>query len=229
MLEQERSCFREILEPLDVELDFFNIIQERPSRDLLKRYDAFLVGGSGEFSVLDQLPFLPPFFEFLVDLKSHHKPLFASCFGFQALTLALGGIIVHDEPHTELGTYQLYLTEEGKKDPLFGTLPTPFWAQVGHKDRADRLPHGAVHLAYSELCPFHAFRMDDGTIYATQFHPELSARRNRERFEHYVDQYHIDRQSDAYREIIKRFREAPEAMTLIPRFLQRIFPELKTS
>ena len=98
-------------------------------------------------------------------------PLFASCFGFQALVVGLGGTVIKDVPHAEVGTYELTLTEEGKTDDLFSTFPHHFNAQLGHQDRASIMPSMAINLAYSERCPYQAFTIKDKPVYATQFHP----------------------------------------------------------
>ena len=83
----------------------------------------------------------------------------------------------------------MQLTDEGKSDPLFGQLPQQFYGQVGHKDRAEKLPTGAVNLAFSDNAPSQAYKIENKPIYATQFHPELTMAQNRERSEIYINQY----------------------------------------
>ena len=45
--------------------------------------DAVLVGGSGAYSVTDDLPWVRDFVRTLGGLVEHNVPLFGSCFGFQ--------------------------------------------------------------------------------------------------------------------------------------------------
>ena len=47
------------------------------------------------------------------------------------MAAALGGLVVTDPQLAELGTLELLLTEEGKKDPIFGGLgkTTTRWSE----------------------------------------------------------------------------------------------------
>ena len=60
---------------------------------------------------------------------------------------------------------------------------------MGHQDRANRLPDCVTHLARSERTEFQAFRVNGKSIYATQFHPELTFEDNRKRFARYMKIY----------------------------------------
>ncbi len=176
------GCSPDAIEP-------FDLLQGRcPVDEIVEGVDAVLVGGSGRFSVLDDAPWLPPFVEAMGGLADRQFPTFASCFGFQALVLALGGTVITDADHSEVGTYAITLTEAGRADPLFAQMPETFDAQLGHKDRATEAPPGAIHLAGSERCPVQAIRVGE-RVYATQFHPELTDADNRHRFMRYLAEY----------------------------------------
>ena len=86
---------------------------------------------------------------------------------------ALGGEVVTDMSRAELGTVEVFLTEEGKEDPLFGPLGDRFLAPMGHQDCVTRLPEDAILLASSEKVENQAFKIKNKPIYCTQFHPEL--------------------------------------------------------
>jgi GMP synthase (glutamine-hydrolysing) len=86
---------------------------------------------------------------------------------------AAGGVVEHDLPNAELGSHPVFLTEEGKRDPLFSTMPPEFLAYMGHEDHVTKLPPEAVLLASSYHVAEQAFRFRDKPIYCTQFHPEL--------------------------------------------------------
>ena len=98
-------------------------------------------------------------------------PLMLTCYGIGVLTRLLGG-----EVGTTFGedaqAVEIRLTAEGVADPLVGALPERFDALVGHKEATERLPGDAVLLASSAGCPVQIYRV--GTVYATQFHPEVS-------------------------------------------------------
>jgi GMP synthase (glutamine-hydrolysing) len=183
-----------------------------------------MVGGSGDYYVSKRsLPQFERQLELLAEIAETGFPTFASCFGFQLLVEALGGRIVHDPVNVEVGTYDLRLTSQGRKDPLLGKLPPVFAAQLGRKDRADRLPDRVRHLALSERSPYQAFRLPDKPIWATQFHPELDLHSNRLRFERYLKGY-AEHMSEAERaETRRRFRESPETHGLLREFLSLVF------
>ena len=98
-------------------------------------------------------------------------PFLGACYGIGALGSHQGAVI--DRQFSEpVGSVAITLTDDGRRDPLFGGLPATFEAFVGHKEAISRLPHHAVLLAGSPACPVQAFRIGSN-VYATQFHPEL--------------------------------------------------------
>jgi GMP synthase (glutamine-hydrolysing) len=100
-------------------------------------------------------------------------PLLFTCYGIGVLTRVLGGTVgtLHGE---EAAAVEITLTAEGVADPLTGALPERFDALVGHKEATERLPNDAVLLASSAGCPVQIYRVGR-RVYATQFHPEVSA------------------------------------------------------
>ena len=183
-----------------------------------------MVGGSGDYYVSKRsLPKFDAQLELLATVAEIGFPLFASCFGFQILVQALGGVIVHDPVNVEVGTYDLTLTSAGVADPLLGCLPSVFAAQLGRKDRADSLPAGVLHLAGSERSPYQAFRIPGQPIWATQFHPELDVDTNRLRFERYLKGYARHMSEAEREEARRRFRPSPATDCLLPRFLELVF------
>lgn len=195
-----------------------------PRMSEARRFDVVMIGGSGDFSVsTGDLPHLSENLEFLRELVDFGHPLFASCFGFHLLVHGLGGRIMHDPENTEVGTYELELTAAGHRDPLFGTLPTRFAAQMGRKDRAERMPEGIPTLARSRRNPHQAFRVPEKPIWATQFHPELDATTNRGRFLRYLKAYSKHMTPEERQRRLKSFQDSPEAEDLLPRFLRLIF------
>lgn len=98
-------------------------------------------------------------------------PFLGACYGVGVLGGLRGGLVdrTYGEP---ISAVAITLTDEGRKDPLLGVLPTTFDAFLGHKEAVSRLPEGAVLLASSATCPVQAFRLGRN-VYATQFHPEL--------------------------------------------------------
>lgn len=189
-----------------------------------RSFDALMVGGSGDFYVSKRdLPRFDDTLAFLREITDIGHPTFASCFGFQCLVEAYGGSIVHDPERTEVGTYPLSLTAAGERDPLLGSLPATFAAQMGRKDRAEALPDGFVNLAKSAVAPYQAIRLRDEAVWATQFHPELDRDTNRGRYLRYLEGYAAHLGEDEHAAVLERFDPSPEAQTLLPRFLDIVF------
>ena len=189
---------------------------------LTEGIDAVLVGGAGQYSVLDDDDGIRGGIDFLGELADRGFPTFASCFGFQALVLALGGEVICDEDNAEVGTFEVSLTAEGRADPVFGELPERFQAQEGHKDRATVMPEGTVNLARSPLAPFQALRVEGKPVYATQFHPELDQASQKLRFARYMPEYgRLFGQEEAQR-IMDGIAPSPATHGLLDVFVRRI-------
>ena len=195
-----------------------------PQLATIRRYDALMIGGSGDYYVSkENLPHFTALLDLLREVVAVGQPMLASCFGFQLLVKALGGQVVYDAGNMEVGTYDLTLTTAGCQDELFGGLPVQFRAQLGHKDRAVHLPPACVHLASSERTPFQALRVDAQPIWATQFHPELTVEENRKRFRQYLDGYAVHLSQQERDAALSRFQPSPETHFLIRRFLEVVF------
>ncbi len=217
---EERRAFAARLDVHDDQVVQADIFRDDISPARLQDVDALLVGGAGEYSVLDDEDGVKACIKLLTHAAERGFPTFGSCFGFQALVLGLGGTVIEDEPNAEVGTYELQRLKAAESDPLFEELPEHFLAQLGHKDRADRMPSGVVSLARSERAPHQALVIPGAPVYATQFHPELTWKDNRQRFERYMDHYgklfgeeEAQRRLDAHEpsphanRLLKRFRE----------------------
>ena len=217
MREQEIGCFVRAIGCQPDELETFDLLGGVPSDQLLQTVDALLIGGSGNYSAAGSGPWLDQTLAGLRKIRALRKPMFASCWGFQAFARAAGGKCIHDPPHAELGTIELRLTEAGKSDPLFGELPTPFFGQAGHEDHVVELPPGAVLLASSDLVAHQAFKFVDAPIYCTQFHPELDHAALIQRMETYPQ--YVERIAGTTVEACAaQCRDTPETRQLLKRF-----------
>lgn len=222
---EERASFCARLDvPLDA-VQTWDLLEGKTDPDrVTDGVDAVLVGGSGAYSVLDEEPWLPAFFDTMGALADRGFPTFASCFGFQAMVVALGGTVIHDEPRAEVGTFEIECLDLARTDPLFAQLPDRFLAQLGHKDRASVYPTGLVNLASSARCEHQAFRVGDKPVWATQFHPELDQADNIGRMRRYLTMYqHVFGEEEAQR-MLDAFLPSPEACSLLPAF-QRYLQE----
>jgi GMP synthase (glutamine-hydrolysing) len=219
---EEHKAFAEQLNTTIDFVDTCDVLSDELSVAKAQEYDAVLVGGAGEYSVLDDDIRIKGFIEHLGELTTQNVPMFASCFGFQALVLALGGTVIKDVPNAEVGTYTLFPTPEAEHDPVFCALPSPFLAQMGHQDRAERLPDSIVNFAYSDRAPFQAFRVADTSVYATQFHPELTYDENRKRFARYIKIYGALFGEVEAQNRMDSHRPSPESNSLLSRFSSHV-------
>ena len=183
--EQEIGCFARAIGCEASEIATINLLDGSPPPAVLDKANIVFIGGSGNYSVVEGGPWLGGALETIRNLYDLAKPTFASCWGFQAFALALGGEVVTDLQRAELGSTELKLTSDGVADPLFRELSSPFLGQMGHQDIVDRLPADALLLASSDRVTHQAFRMKGKPIYGTQFHPELDRTTFIERVELY--------------------------------------------
>ena len=98
-------------------------------------------------------------------------PFLGCCYGIGLLTHHLGGEVSKARYGEPVGPVTCAVTDDGRRDPLLEGLPETFDALVGHKEAAQSLPPGAVHLVEAGPCPFQMIRAGEN-VYATQFHPE---------------------------------------------------------
>ena len=216
---EERDAFANQLGVQAEQIAQVDVLRDELHDALLDEVDAVLVGGAGEYGVVSPIPAVATMIDFLAEAAEGGKPMFASCFGFQALVVGFGGEVVEDEPNAEVGTYELTTSQAADNDPVFRALPRRFNAQLGHKDRAVRMPSNVINLASSDACPFQALHIPGTSVYATQFHPELRWTDNRTRFLRYMDQYgRLFGQEEAQRRLDSH-RPGPEANELLGRFV----------
>ena len=201
----------------------WSLLEGPPSMAEIRFHDTLMVGGSGEYYVSkSNLPHFPRLLERLAEVVEAGHPTFASCFGFQCLVVALGGEIVHDTDNMEVGTYDVTLTDDGRRDELFRHLPPSFPAQLGRKDRAADRWHGMLPLASSSRCPVQALRIPGKPIWASQFHPELDRDTNLGRFKRYLEGYAATMSPAEQARTLDSFHPSPEANELLKRFLDLV-------
>lgn len=219
MRDHEVQVFCRALQIDRSQLRVVSLLEPVTSASICAGADCLLVGGAGAYSVAVETPWLRRTLELLRDVCASHVPMFASCWGFQAVARALGGEVVHDPQHAEVGTFPVYLTEAGKRDPVFGPLGECFGAQMGHEDRVTRLPECAIRLAYSERVDNQAYRLADRPVYCTQFHPELRREDLLQRLAAYPA--YLERTGcRTAAEFAERLRDTPETESLLRRFVQ---------
>ena len=221
MRQQEVQCFRRALGCRQQQIRVLDLIQHTPTREQLQAVDVVLMGGSGDYSVVDGGDWLNATLAAVAELYHLKKPTFASCWGFQAMALALGGEVVTDASRAELGNFDIHVTEAGAADPVFGSLDPKFSAFEGHQDIVTRLPEGAHLLAVSDSGIYQAFTFPDSPIYCTQFHPELDRQSYLERVIQYP-QYLESLLGISIEAFVAQCTETPEANKLLNQFVRHV-------
>lgn len=218
----EVAAFAESIDSPRECINVADLIHDPPQPEALRKADLVLIGGAGDYSVPEGGEWLNRALDMMRVLYAKRKPVFASCWGFQAMAAALGGSVVTDPQLAELGTLQLTATSQGMNDPIFSSLGTVFWAHVGHQDTVVELPNGAVRLAETPLVANHAFCMPDAPLYCTQFHSELKKDLLIQRLMTYPE-YTERILGIPVEELVKTLRETPKSNNLIREFVRHIF------
>lgn len=187
---QERECFIRAcgIEPSDFAA--INVVASpRLAWKQVADADALLIGGAGEHSATRDYPFSGPVGEVVRRWLDERRPFFGSCFGHHFVSRLLGGRVITDPACEEIGSFDVELTPEATRDPLFDGLPSTFTVQLGHHDRVSRLPAGTRALAHSRRCPNQAIALSSDLAYTTQFHPEMTRADIRRRLLMYREGY----------------------------------------
>ncbi len=110
-------------------------------------------------------------------------PVFGICYGFQAMTQALGGEVANTGG-SEFGRTSLDIRTPGT---LLRDLPTAQQVWMSHGDEVTRPPDGFTVLASSAGAPVAAFEDVDRGLAGVQFHPEvLHTQHGQRMLEHFL-------------------------------------------
>ena len=110
--------------------------------------------------------------EFIKKAIAEDKFLLGVCLGAQLIGEALGAKFDHS-PNREIGVFDLTLTSEGKKDPIFSTFPEVFPVGHWHGDMPGLTATSTV-LATSNGCPRQIVRYSP-KVYGFQCHFEFTS------------------------------------------------------
>lgn len=131
--------------------------------------DLLIVMG-GPMSVNDPDPWIAEETSFIRSALHGGRPVLGVCLGSQFMAKALGATVQPGRA-VEIGMTPIRLTEDGKKDPVFGAFPEQMEVFEWHGEVFD-LPQGCVALASSDVAPLQAFRYGP-RAYGLLFHFEV--------------------------------------------------------
>jgi len=163
-------------------------------------------------------------------IRQHYNriPILGVCYGHQALAFALGGDVEANKQGREVGTTQIFLTDEAQTDKLFFGFDSVNLVQESHLDHVVTLPKGAILLAYSRLSANQAFRIEKS--WGIQFHPELTpslfSRLLKGRAESLVANAELE-EAGKLKKAIAEIKDCPMAIEVLKRFILHCMEEGK--
>jgi GMP synthase (glutamine-hydrolysing) len=150
---------------------YYNFGRTPDAQPRLDGYQGLIVlGGPMNVDQTDAHPHLETEVRAIDDALERGLPVLGICLGAQLLAKALGAR-VEPNPEKEIGWYDVSVTPEGKRDPLFAHFDESERLFQWHGDTF-AIPDGAVRLASSAACANQAFRYGD-CAYGLQFHLEV--------------------------------------------------------
>ena len=201
------------------QVEVLNALSEPLDDVIYNRSDLIVLGGSGDYSIFADLACMSKLRSWTQRALKEDKPLLGSCLGAQFMAEFLGGEVVTDAALEEIGSMAVRLTKDVKTDPLFFDFPETFMAQIGHQQTIVQIPEGAKILAKTDKA-IHAFAWPGLSLYAMQFHPELTKSGMVDRIIHHRDGYASD--PVEYHRIINTAAESPYTDNIIEKYIDRV-------
>ena len=90
MRQQEVECFSRIIGCRPDKILVHDMLGSKTPTAEVSRCDIVLIGGSGDYSAVDDSDWLDRALDLMRSLHDDGKPTFASCWGFQAMARAMG-------------------------------------------------------------------------------------------------------------------------------------------
>ena len=190
----------------------------------LDEITAIIVGGS-PFDVSTpedeksdiQLEIESGFYKLFVDIIERDFPFLGCCSG-NGLLGSYCGTNISGKYAEPVGAVDIFLTEQGKQDPLLEGFPDAFRVLLGHKEACDSVPPGCILLASNTTCPVQMFRLKRN-IYATQFHPDADPEGFRVRINVYKNHGYFPAVSAQELIDLVENEETPQAQLILKRFV----------
>jgi GMP synthase (glutamine-hydrolysing) len=137
----------------------------------IEKYNGLIILG-GPMSANDDDSHLRTEMRLIEEALKKDIPVLGICLGSQLLAKVLGAEVKRSK-EKELGWYDVSLTEEGHKDPVFKSFNNSEKVFQWHSDTFE-IPKSCSHLAISAICEGQVFRYGN-KVYGMQFHLEVDA------------------------------------------------------
>ncbi len=146
-----------------------------PDMEELKAYDAVLWPGCNLTVYHDQDERVNKMTKICDDSFELGLAQFGSCWAAQLAVYVAGGEVAPNIKGREMGlARKVFLTEEGKKHPMYEGKTQVFDGFISHDDIITKMPEGAVSLASNDFTPIQSVDVSfkNGVFWAPQYHPE---------------------------------------------------------
>jgi len=150
---------------------------EVPDEEELKAYDAILWPGCNLTVYHDHDERVVKMLKLTKNGFKLGIPQFGSCWAAQLAVYAAGGEVKPNPKGREMGVARkVFLTDEGKKHPMYEGKKVVFDGFISHDDMITKLPKGATSLASNDFTEIQAVEVvhEKGVFWATQYHPEYN-------------------------------------------------------
>jgi GMP synthase (glutamine-hydrolysing) len=209
------AMFRRALEASGLELRVVEAARGEPLPAIADAELALITGSPHSVTALE--PWAEALAAWTRDLVEAGRPFLGVCYGHQLLAHAFGGTVTRNPRGYEVGTVEVTLTEEGRRDPLLGPLAEPAGALAFHSTHNDAvvtLPSGARRLAFNAVTEVQAFALGEHA-WGVQFHPE---------FDEAIARLYVEGREPLIRESAARLGRDPEAAVEAARASVRAVP-----
>jgi len=200
-----------------VELEI-HLAFDEPRHHRLRSYDGMVITGS-PLSLVQPEPWMDEAAETVRRAGEAGVPVLGVCFGHQLVGYAFGGRVRKNPNGWEVGTVEVELTEEGRRDPLFQGLPARLRVNQTHQDEVETL--GEARLLAAGARTSHQAIAVGEHVRGVQFHPEMDGAIIRRLIEFRRHILHADPgRRESVDEMLARTLDTPDAEVVLRNFVR---------
>jgi GMP synthase (glutamine-hydrolysing) len=202
----------------EVELELHRAFEAPHHR--LEGYDGLIITGSPR-SLVEPEPWMDDAAAFVRRAADAGVPVLGVCFGHQLLGYAHGGRVRVNPNGWEVGTVEVELTDDGRRDPLFDGLPGRLRVNQSHRDEVFGLGPEVRRLASGAHTETQSLAVGTHTR-GVQFHPEMNGSVVRRIMTHrqriLADDLRARKCAHSVEDLIGRADDTPDAERVLANF-----------